>query len=632
MDAASDDDCAEVGDGESSDAATPAVPLQRAEGHERGGKRQGPKVDGKVVRDELYRLREKLQKHKILLDRAFNRCAVFPRGAGGVPVRVNPTTRRAVVGGLCYCRRVHTCPSCMTTIRSYRAEEWGRYATLWENAGRGIVLLTLTLRHFDKQGLGSIRKGNRFGLLDVQHRAWERLIGRRAPSSFRTKRWRNHYGIEGYLRVWECTHGRGRGWHPHWHVMVFTAAPWTRTMAKEFEAEIRERWGRAVIEVGGYEINEHGAKVDLPKPGDGKKLGVYLFKNQDGKAKFEGLSQEVVRGDKKQGRGGNRMILEIMNDAVNTLDKGDEAAAARDVELIREYEESTRDLKLMFSTPRLRELLAELAEIEEKTDGQILTEAEEGKLICMFLSEVWYEHVTRIPGRFLAVIHAAEERGEPAVRRLVESWGLVWGRDVIPAGDVRIPEQTPKPKKTKAEERAEVEASKKRKKTKVETVTKTLKEKATAADGARATDQKRQDEVHRLGASMADDDRRVAGEALEVRMATRRVERAATQYVDTPPVDRDEVFDELKTAITHAQRIEKITIDGLRDGHHGDPTEFLAARRRVNETRAGDLANSMRAVREQWDRAEQGAEIGRTITHPRQPEEGADEPEAVRAG
>lgn len=57
----------------------------------------------------------------------------------------------------------------------------------------------------------------------------------------------------------------------------------------------------------------------------------------------------------------------------------------------------------------------------------------------MIPAATWYRHIARHKGRALALLRAAERLGVVGVRTLVESWGLVWGADVMDAEELPDP-------------------------------------------------------------------------------------------------------------------------------------------------------------------------------------------------
>lgn len=343
--------------------------------------------------------------------------------AGGVGVVLNGNV--AHMTGLVTCGKIHLCPVCSAKIRAARSEEIDTITGAWQEAGHGLAMMTLTLRHYRRMPLGTTRKRERSGLVAVQHDAWITAFGSRAGKMW--QRLQNDHGVIGYVRVWECTQG-GNGWHPHFHVLLFLDRPWTRDRADAFEAAARDRWLRSVQKAGGYRPNDRGVKVDVPRPEDARQFSRYLFKNQDGKARFERWTPgaELARADLKTGQqDGSRMPFEVAQGAA--------AGLADDVPLWHEYEYAAHGIRAMYWSNGLRALLADLVDLDDRSDEEIAAEDVGGEGLALIPAETWYRAVIRHRGRSLDLLKAAEAGGAWAVRGLVESWGLVWGRDVLDA-------------------------------------------------------------------------------------------------------------------------------------------------------------------------------------------------------
>ncbi|MFE9335108.1 protein rep [Streptomyces sp. NPDC006925] len=377
---------------------------------------------GTRSRDGRWTLREGLQ--RVTADKGLKGCGRSAI-AGGVGVVLNGQT--AHLSGVATCGKIHLCPVCSAKIRAARSEEIDTVTGAWQAAGHGLAMMTLTLRHYRRMPLGTTRKRERGGLVGVQHDAWITAFGARAGKMW--QRLQTEHGIVGYVRVWECTVGPDHGWHPHFHVLLFTSRPWTRDRADAFEAAARARWVRSVERAGGYRPNDRGVKVDVPRPEDAQQFSRYLFKNQDGKARFEKWTPgaELARADLKTGRRAARMPFEVAEGAA--------AGLADDVPLWHEYEYAAHGIRAAYWSNGLRALLAELVELDDRTDEEIAAEEIGGDGVALIPAETWHSHVVRHRGRSLDLIRAAESGGVPAVRALVAEWGLVWGRDVLPAPD-----------------------------------------------------------------------------------------------------------------------------------------------------------------------------------------------------
>jgi hypothetical protein len=371
-----------------------------------------------LTRDGRYTLRETLT--GITADTGLSKCGRAALGGGVTPVL---GATGAHFAGLVTCGKVHLCPVCSAKIRAARAAELDRVAPIWESRGRGFAMMTLTIRHYRRMPLGSITKAaraaGRGGLLAVQHDAWRAAFSGGRP----WRELRRTFGVIGYVRTWEVTHG-ANGWHPHWHVGIFTAWPWSPTEAEAFAATAHALWAHGLERAGGYRPGAHGVRVDVAPVGDTGAMARYLVKDQAGKARIQ-VGAELHRSDLKDGRGGSRTPFQIALDFQLT---GDVA----DVDLWREYEVGTRSVRAMHWSAGMRALLAELVELEERSDEEIAQEEAPGEALAVIPAEIWYRHVIRHRGRSLALLRAAEALGAVGVRTLVESWGLVWGRDVLP--------------------------------------------------------------------------------------------------------------------------------------------------------------------------------------------------------
>jgi hypothetical protein len=306
----------------------------------------------------------------------------------------------------------------MPTVRKVRADELGRAGAGWEavdpktELARGLVLVTLTMRHYARQSLSL--------LVQRQREAWKLAFGQNALRT--TKQIKRDMGVVGHVRAWETTHG-DNGWHAHYHVAVFLEErPDARTV-RVLERLIYRAWADALEKVGAYRPSEaHAVKVDAPALGEASRIARYLMKGQDGKW---GAAQEMARGDVKAGRKGHRMPLEIARGAV----AGDD----RDIELWREYEQAATGIRALYWSNGLRKLLASLGiELDERQDAEVAAEeeAKDKKPLAHFPLRTWYGHIVKHSGRRLQLVHAAEKWALPGVRTVIESWGLIWGVDV----------------------------------------------------------------------------------------------------------------------------------------------------------------------------------------------------------
>lgn len=410
-------------------------------------------------RDGRHRLREAL--YDVTTDKALSRCGRYALG-GGVTPKVTPGGT-AYLAGLATCGKVHICPCCGAKIRSARTVELQAAGTAWEDIGGingpkirparaawkkdindrtaedwaaieeadglqagGLGMLTLTMRHYSRHTLAE--------LVTQQRDAWKKALGQNAGRDWRKAK--KDYGVVGFVRAWEVTYGEANGWHPHWHVLVFFDKPLTPEQGDALEEVIYEAWSTALQDVGAYlPDREHGVRLDLSGHGEGGPLARYLMKYQDGKAAWT-TAAEMTRTDTKAGRDGHRTPFEIAR-VLLTEDAADDDRA-QTVRLWQEYETAARGMRALYWSNGLRKRLAALVELDTRTDGEIAAEERQGEALAVILADPWHQHIARRKGRSLQLLKAAEKGGQDKVRALVESWGLVWGRDVLPPPPVDL--------------------------------------------------------------------------------------------------------------------------------------------------------------------------------------------------
>ena len=375
----------------------------------------------------------------VALGKTFRACGVrLVAGAAAVLVG----SGSAVLGGVCTCGSVHMCVWCASKILAVRSENAQKAADALAAAGYGLALGTNTLRHYERQWYGSLRRPGRGGLVAVLHDAWTGAYG---SAGRPWRRLRDEFGIVGYERAFEDTWGSASGWHLHFHVLWVFECPLTDDQFAEFQVRAGVLWADAVVNAGGYTVSTSCSRPGCPCEGRGhgtdvRRLGKgeegdaarYLYK--DGDKGTAGFGLEFTRSDLKDGRGYGRMSPFQLGDlaAEEIEELGEEGPLVR---AYRERENGVHGVKKHRRTPGLNKVLAALeVEQDERTDAEIAAdEDDDRKLIAVIPAETWYRHIVRERGRRLAILRAAEALGEVGVRTLIESWGLVWGADVLPA-------------------------------------------------------------------------------------------------------------------------------------------------------------------------------------------------------
>jgi hypothetical protein len=126
--------------------------------------------------------------------------------------------------------------------------------------GRKAFFLTLTMRH---------------GKTDRLKKTSSRLVDAWRMSTQGRGNWKKSCGVTGYLRAIEVTWTESNGWHPHFHVIIWTDGSVSQ---REIERQITDRWLHCVAACGGSAIEKRG--VDLREIGCGQEasVGDYLGK------------------------------------------------------------------------------------------------------------------------------------------------------------------------------------------------------------------------------------------------------------------------------------------------------------------------------------------------------------------
>lgn len=432
--------------GFSSNAKSPSTPGQSGCEGETTPKRTRaakgePKPAPAVGRDARFERRDRHQ--TVALGKRFVSCGIKLLPGAAAEIRLDGLS--AHLAHVQVCSGVNTCPVCMAKILPVRASNIQLMSDGLAAAGYQLGLGTNTLRHFERMPYGSLRKDNRGGLVALLHDGWKGGFG---SAGRPWRRLRDDWGIVGYERAYEDTWGADTGFHLHWHVLWVLAkrtTPLTAEEWREFQRAVAATWRDAVVAAGGYEVSMTCDRPGCPCQGEGHGTDVRpLGKDEEGEA----ARYLYKDGDKKTATIGLELTGAEFKDArrfgrLSPLQLGDVAAAelvalGQPGDLVsryREREAGVHSVRRHFRTMNLNRLVAELGIPQDvRTEQEIAGEEGEGmRVVAVIPPHIWYRFVAYREGRRLALIRAAESLGEVGVRTLVESWGLVWGRDVLPA-------------------------------------------------------------------------------------------------------------------------------------------------------------------------------------------------------
>ena len=332
--------------------------------------------DGRnLVRRGLYAMRDDLRRHQ-----------GRTRLVGCGRTRVSPTVqiwlepgRRAAFSGVLHCGLLWACPVCAQKLVAHRANDLQKGLETW--GGDKVAMLTLTVRH------------DRADSLEVTKRltdAWGRLITGKAWQESKSK-----FGIAGYVRALEITHGKN-GWHPHLHVLLFFEQTLSDSELRAANNWFSERWQRNVERCLGADFvpsEERGANLIRCSEGQ------YVAK----------MNLELVSHQTKKGRHGSRSHWQIASDLAARGSPSD-AVLWRDLQA-----NLFRKRCLTWS----RGLRAKLGLGVEETDVAVLTAEEHEDHVVEIQGVIW-DSIARVNGALVELLEAAESGKREAVESVIQ--------------------------------------------------------------------------------------------------------------------------------------------------------------------------------------------------------------------
>lgn len=272
---------------------------------------------------------------------------VSARQDGSATVRITDTDAgvRGGFAGLQSCGSVWACPVCSAKVAASRQADIEHACAFWEGLGGVLAMATFTVAHRATNSLKSV--------WDAVADGWHQITAGRA--------WRRNaqtFGVEGWIRVIEVTHGEN-GWHVHVHVVLFLH----HALAAVEQDALRRAWlgrWRAGIGKHGFSAGDrHGADLRLAHGFDrAKVLADYFTKgvySPDGSAPAA-VALEAARGDLKSARaGGSRTPFRILEDF---LGRGE----VEDLDLWHEWERGSKGRRQQAWSKGLRDTVRLCAE------------------------------------------------------------------------------------------------------------------------------------------------------------------------------------------------------------------------------------------------------------------------------
>lgn len=330
---------------------------------------------------------------------------------------------RAGWAGVATCGSVWACAVCAEKVQQSRREELRAVMAEASRRGDTPVLITLTMRH---------NAGDRLAALwDDLSGAWQAV---QRDGSYR--RQRDRYGLVGWVRAVEVTHGWEHGWHVHAHVLVILSGHRTDEEVQEFGELLYAPWARHLSKKPGRAPVREAFDVRAGR-GAHEKLGDYLAKAMYGgdvqltesyRESYDGLAAEATMSVHKRAYGSNRTPFQVLEDILTagmTGPAGGSAVVAadeRDVQLWHEWEQASKGRRQLTWSGKEYDLRVYAGLGEERTDEDIAEEEIGGEDLLVLTPESW----RAVRARSWELLDLAEVSGLGAVVDYLDARRLEW--------------------------------------------------------------------------------------------------------------------------------------------------------------------------------------------------------------
>lgn len=284
-------------------------------------------------------------------------------GLSDIDVCKGHTHGKAFYQGLLACGGVWTCPVCAAKISERRRQELKDAIQAGGGMNMRVHFVTLTVPH----GVGDDIKI----LNDRLSKALKRLSQGKYSVRSQLKAISPGAEIYGYIRAFEVTHGHQNGFHPHYHMLVFTNQDVTPSFLQYVYGNA---WQRACRLSGLPEPSqEHGCTVQ-----DGLHAAKYASK--------WGLEDELTKAHTKQTRRKGATPWGLLRACLDGNDP--EYPAERAAGLFQVYARAFAGRRQLYWSNGLRALLAMAP---ERSDEEVVAapEDERASLLATLTPEQW---------------------------------------------------------------------------------------------------------------------------------------------------------------------------------------------------------------------------------------------------
>lgn len=282
-----------------------------------------------------------------------------------------PDGSRARIAGAVTCGSGWTCPVCAHKVGEARRLELEAANVAWARAGGVAHLITLTFPHEADQPLAELME--RFDLARQRFRnsrTWKAILHAGKGAA----------GCIGSVSSLEVTHGKN-GWHPHLHLIAFTARPLT---AAEIE-DLTRAWVNTLIRSGlaGNLTDMMARALDVRGGAD---AAAYITKY--GREEAWGISSELTATHAKAAAdNGHRKPFGLLMDAA--------AGDARAAGLFRDFASVFHGRRLLTWSPGLREWFGLGSDLEDEEIADAADTVEASQFVGALTAEQWKTVLSR---------------------------------------------------------------------------------------------------------------------------------------------------------------------------------------------------------------------------------------------
>ncbi len=307
----------------------------------------------------------------------------------------------AFIGGVQVCGSVWTCPVCAAKIAMRRAVELRQAMEAHSATGGAVSMLTLTVDHSSRDSLAV--------LLSRFKRSLKRLFSGRAAAS-----WRESVGYVGMVKAFEVTWGERSGWHPHVHIILFTARPVEA-------AEVGARWALATG-LDGFRVNSHGCRVEPVRSSAeiAARVADYLAKHGV-EASSWSAEHEATWANIKQARGERFTPFDLARSAGLIIDQDGERVIL--ASLFREFAAEFKGTRQLNWSRGLRAALGLGVELSDEDEAE--RRVDDAELVGDVPAYIW-RAILRL-GLRAELLEAAEDLGSVGVSGFCEWVWNVYG-------------------------------------------------------------------------------------------------------------------------------------------------------------------------------------------------------------